>query len=181
MRTTKLTPQVMDAIKKSAWAAEFDRIWSQNNLVVDSRFEARWTVCARTHPCCQSRTRPRVWLLDDWRDQVSKGKWSDRHSRRCCQPLSIDHPAHIRKRARLSQERSELRKEVSQRSIAHFTGRCCGLALTQKKYKTFRPWSHCWQRRRAWQTRRANDVPAICCHRLCSSNATRTTGPRPAG
>lgn len=160
----KLTPQVMDAAKKRL-GNEFDRIWSQNNLVVDSRFLSSLDSVRKNASMLPKAERARVFgMLDDLEGQIQQGA-----NGQIVIPGDVANrfQSTIRRTSESAQgflknDLSELRKEVLgafNRSVS--PDDAAALALTQTKYKAFKTVEPLLAKGEAGVAgREAGDVPA---------------------
>lgn len=160
----KLTPQVMDAAKKRL-GNEFDRIWSQNNLVVDSQFLNSLDSVRKNASMLPKAERARVFgMLDDLEGQIQQGA-----NGQIVIPGDVANrfQSTIRRTSESAQgflknDLAELRKEVLgafNRSVS--PDDAAALALTQKKYKAFKTVEPLLAKGEAGVAgREAGDVPA---------------------
>jgi hypothetical protein len=160
----KLTPEVMDAAKKKM-GGEFDRIWSQNNLLVDNAFLTSLQKSRTNAAMLPKGERARITsMLDDLESQVTQAADG---SMVIPGDVANRYQSTIRKMADSSQsflkdELGRMRQDVLgafNRSVSPEDA--AALALNQKKYKAFKTVEPLLQKAEAGVAGRASgDVPA---------------------
>lgn len=137
----KLTPEVMDGAKKRL-GSEFDRIWSNNNLIVDDSLMQSLNKTAKSAKMLPKSDRARVLsMIDDLQTQIQQtpdglnvipGDVANRYQ-------SSIRKASETAQGFLKEDLSRLRTDILgafNRSVSPEDA--AALALTQKKYKAFK-------------------------------------------
>jgi hypothetical protein len=160
----KLTPEVMDAAKKKM-GSEFDRIWSNNNLVVDNNLLDSLNKTRKSASMLPKSDRTRVLsMIDDFENQIAQDA---NGSIVIPGDVANRYQSTIRKTAEsaqgfLKEELSRLRSDLLgafNRSVS--ADDAAALSLTQKKYKAFKTVEPLLAKGEAGIAgREAGDVPA---------------------
>jgi hypothetical protein len=160
----KLTPEVMDAAKKKM-GSEFDRIWSNNNLVVDNNLLDSLNKTRKSASMLPKSDRTRVLsMIDDFENQIAQDA---NGSIVIPGDVANRYQSTIRKTAEsaqgfLKEDLSRLRSDILgafNRSVS--ADDAAALSLTQKKYKAFKTVEPLLAKGEAGIAgREAGDVPA---------------------